>query len=698
MTKPRQRHRARRIAQSINLLVFLAAVLAICASGAFIAHLGRYDVQIDATKTRAYSLSQQTRTLLDGIEGEWTISIVLVESNVDRAVLRQIEEVLERYRESGSRIDIERIDPTDPASLAQYEALILRLRDLFAPQIEEYEEQLGRAREAYAGLLPFAANEAAALGRFVTQLGAEGGLGTELAQLRGGFSLIAQNGPQILEAVDAALATDQSRPLPDYEAARDTLYAATSQAAQDLSEVARFYAMRASTAGISEELRQHLSAGSRNHQSLAATLQGRADPLLHLRPLELTTIARELARGEAAVITGNHRAAVIPAWQLFPRSQRSNREGTVTFDERFRGEQILSSTIRSLVVERMPLVVFVHSRGDSVLRRSGDGKDVFGSASILQSSRYVVTEWRPERVERPQPASGQPAVWIVLPPAPGEGGANPAVKSKEELLLIERARLLLEGGEPVLLSLYPSILHKLRQPDPWQELAQSLDFDADTARVIFEAATAADGRRVVSQHLELLDLPSAHPIARAVHGQRLGFVLPVPVNSGSSDFSRHWSIAEVAPAANRWLEEEWVTAVAGGATEMEPQPEQALQQPVPVVAASERRHPLEQSVAQRIIVVGSGSWMLTGVADYWHELGGERIALQFPGNYELLQASVAWLAGMDDLIAQSPTSQQVERLEGLNDRNRTLWWWIIMAGLPGAALVMGIMVWIVRRR
>lgn len=691
-------HRGRRLAQWLNLLVFLAAVLVTCAAGVFIAHLDRYGWRIDATKTRAYSLSPQTVALLDQIEGEWTISIVLVESNVDRAVLRQIEEVLDRYRESNAQITVERIDPTGSASLAHYEALIQRLRDLYSPQIEDFESRLADAREALQGVIPYAANEVDLLGPVIAQVGGEGALGSELASVRNGFSLIAQNGPQILDAAATNLVTDESRPLPDYEAARDTLYGGATQAAEYLADIASRFNQYAAVPGLPEAARQHFVTRARTHQSLAAALMLASDPLLHLRPLELTSIAHELARGEAAVITSADRAAVVPAWQLFPRLQRADREGTVTFDERFRGEQILSSTIRSLVVDHMPMVVFLHAGSESILRQSTDRKDVFGSASILQSSRYDVMEWRAEQVERPRPAPGQQVVWIVVPPAPGENGGNPAVKSKEELLLLERARLLVDGGEAVLLSFYPSVLHKLRQPDPWQDLARSFNIDVQNDSVVFEAATASDGRRIVSQHIELLDLPSDHTIARAVHGQRLGFVLPVPVKDGGGEVGSRWSIAEVTPASNRWLDEEWVTALAGGTAEANPDAEQVFAEPISIVAAVERPHPLQERGSQRIVAVGSGSWMLTGVADYWHELGGERIALQFPGNYELLQASVAWLAGMDELIAQSPTSQQVQRLEGLTDRNRMVWWWMVMAGLPGAALVMGMVVWMARRR
>ena len=68
-----------------------------------------------------------------------------------------------------------------------------------------------------------------------------------------------------------------------------------------------------------------------------------------------------------------------------------------------------------------------------------------------------------------------------------------------------------------------------------------------------------------------------------------------------------------------------------------------------------------------------------------------------PGNYELLLASVAWLAGEDDLIAASPVSRQVARLEGLTPAVRTFWRWVAIAFLPAACLLAGVAVWMVRR-
>ena len=51
--------------------------------------------------------------------------------------------------------------------------------------------------------------------------------------------------------------------------------------------------------------------------------------------------------------------------------------------------------------------------------------------------------------------------------------------------------------------------------------------------------------------------------------------------------------------------------------------------PIPVVIAAERGE-------QRVIVIGSGGWMLTRIADAVTPIGGGRMALMHPGNLELL--------------------------------------------------------------
>ena len=69
-----------------------------------------------------------------------------------------------------------------------------------------------------------------------------------------------------------------------------------------------------------------------------------------------------------------------------------------------------------------------------------------------------------------------------------------------------------------------------------------------------------------------------------------------------------------------------------------------------------------------------------------------------PGNYELLLASIAWLAGQDEMIAPSAVSQQVSRLDGITPAVRARWRWIAVVVMPGGCLMLGAVVWFIRRR
>ncbi len=98
------------------------------------------------------------------------------------------------------------------------------------------------------------------------------------------------------------------------------------------------------------------------------------------------------------------------------------------------------------------------------------------------------------------------------------------------------------------------------------------------------------------------------------------------------------------------------------------------------------------------MLVGSGGWMLSYLADVAENIGGERYALRYPANFEFMQAAIAWLAGREELIAPSPASQEVSRLVGITAAVRQRWMIISMALLPGAALLLGLGTWAWRRR
>lgn len=677
-----------RVRRRLNATIYMASVITIAVVICYFASRPALRVSIDATKTRAYSLSRQSTELLDSLDGEWLIALLLIEENLGDAERRQLDEVLRRYTDVAPNITVSRIDPTDPQTLDQYESLLGRLRLIYADEISQYDAALDEGEAAFERLTLFAQQQSRQLGQVLQQVAASGIDVRDFEQRVGLFSLLAEQGGKVLEEVDKARAVHDAQPIADYETARSILAEALSQWTHQLVELAAQYEQWAQSRSVAAELRAYLQQATIEYTQLAQDLATAADPLRHLSPIELAAIGRQLKNGEAAVVVGPDAAAVIPSAQLLPRVSRG---GALAFDRRFRGEQLISATIRSLLVPNMPIVVFVHNEPQSMLRRQPKQADLLGVATLLDISRFEVREWIVGEAEPPEPRTGQNAVWIIIPPSSRQSLNT----SRRELELVETAARLIERGEPVLLNVYPSLLPGFNQPDPWAQVTARLGVEADTGAVIVERFDLGEGQSQIERAQVVQYFWADHRICEAVHGQQTFLPLPVPLQlkAEAMPTGRRMALATIDPAPNRWREQDW--AVDPEKLD-EPTRDQRFFDPQPIIVAGQRPHP-DQSGVQRFVVVGSVGWLMSYAADAVTPLGGGRVALTNPGNQELLLASVAWLADMDELIAPSAVSQQVARLDGITRPVWLRWFAIAAVGAPIMCLVLGGLVWTLRR-
>lgn len=678
--------------RGVNLGLFLIGVVTLAVVVNVFARRPALRLPFDATKTRAYSLSEHTKQLLGGLEGDWTVALVLDEAQTPRVALRQVNEVLKRYEQASPRISVVRIDPTQPDMLDAYESLLLRLRMIYRDPIRRYEQALDDGLAATATFQVFVQQQQSRLDALLHRLDASDRARLEVEQLLLLLDLRDQQGDQVVRAVAKARREDDAQPIADYEAARSILAEGLLQWSQELADMSRVYLRWQQERDLQAGLREFASAAPREYEHMAQTLLIAADPLRRLPTLELSVIGRELASGELVVIIGPSRAAVIPSSQLFPKTNvRRTAEGGVSFDRRFRGEQVISATIRSLLVEHLPMVVFMHAQEASMLRGRSGQVDLVGVAATLRVSRFAVREWAVGSMERPTAAPRQAIVWVVVPPAQRQG-IEPA---EGELQLLEAVDRLIAEGEPLLVSVYPSRWPRYGQADPWQRVGEAFGLEVETARVIYEEIATPGGgaERQRSQYLQ--DLGQDHPVAGAVQGQGLLLGLPLALRPASPapEGVEHHLIAQVEPGPNRWLEQDWDLDPD---RLDEPTLDERFDTPLPIIMAAERPHPVGFG-RQRFMLVGSGGWMLTYVADLVVSGGGKRVVLVNPGNHELMLAAVAWLSGMDDLIATSPLSQQVARLDGITGTVRAVWGWSLAAGVPLGCLVLSVVVWMGRR-
>lgn len=686
-TVPSNSHR---IAAWFRSLVFLVA------SAVFLGAMNDLFMQpelrarIDATKSRAYSLSPRSVQLLETLDGEWSITLVMVESETDMAVLRQIDEVLQRYEETAPSLAVRRIDPSNPAALTAYEQLLLDLRDREVDSIKEYEATVNEGVETFQNLIVFAGPASGWLDELVSSLAPDSEHAQDLSAISAALRLLGQRGNLVLDKVGESLEQEPGDPLPDLDAARAILYQGLSQWARELQSASRRLDRFMESGQTYPGTTRPSALVSRRLAEEAAGLAVVADRLQRLEPLQISTIARQLREGEAAIIVGPDRVMAIPASQLFATNLQKDDSGSVRIDQRFRGEQLISSAIRSMHRDTMPTVVFVHGEEQSRLEPDPRQADVTGIAMLLEAARIDVVEWAVNLGPQPAFPPGAQVVWVILPPSQRKGFE---ITSGEKRLL-ESTAFLIEQGEPVLISLYPSFLPRYGQPDPWAQIVVGLGIEAATGTVLLEETINPDGDVDVQMFQQLIEFPSDHPVARALNGQRLALPLPIPLRVvAGGDGGEVQTLASIDPGPARWLETEWTPSLDLGPVSRDGK---SMQDPMNVLLALERE-PAEGEQSQRLLVVGSGPWMLTNVADVAITGGGNRISLLNPGNHELMMASVAWLAGDDELVAQGPLSQEVARLRGIGAAQQQLYRWLLLLGLPGCVLLAGFGVWMARR-
>lgn len=680
----------RRIASRAEGVAFVVATLAAAAAAVALSSRAPLRVELDATKTRAYSLAPATQSLLASLEGPWRILLFVDGRAADPAVLRQVDEVLRRFEEAGPGIEARRIDPSDPGSSGAFEEALASLVALRAGDIARTQDAIERGVAAYDAFRNESTGQPAGLRAAAAQLPAESPVRRTVEQVAALFAQVATDGEQFRTRVVELSRTSAARPLPDLEGARSALAQGFRVWGDQLAGAATLFAEWRSDPALPQPVRNVLAGRIALYEGLAERMMVARQELEALPALELDTLNGELMKGEAAVVAGNGRLAVIPTWRIFPRSAAGSGTERISYSWSFRGEEVLSGAIRSIAGGTMPEVVFTHSERESILRARSDHNDLAAVADALRSAGFAVLEWVPARDERPKATPGRPQVFVIVP-ALRRGQLE---LGRDERALVEQASRLVGEGKPVLLTAGRSLLALLGQPDPWQKVLAPFGLEPDGTKVVLELVAKADGTPEAQPWQLVEQVEAGSPLAARLAGRPILFNQPVPLRIAEplpEGVSARIAVS-VPPGGERWLADDWK---GDGDGVREVPATKRLQAPVPVVALAERR---VSGVDQRVALVGSGGWMLTSVADLSDNLGGGRTALYNPGNRELVLASVAWLSGREDLLDAGLSGREVSRIAGLSEGARLAWLVGASIALIVGPIAVGGFVAIARRR
>lgn len=680
--------RAPRLARAARTLGF--AIACVGAAVGFALSASATGTRIDLTARGEHRLSPRAAQLLAGLDAPVELIVAVDEARIDRRALDRIGDVLDAFDASPNARAV-RIDAGSAQGAERLGTLAERLIERERPAIEA-GMRAGMAlaqgsRELGAGLTQLSdAIQAAAEGRDATARG--------WAQQRSAVARVASDELGALaDRVEERL--NRAPGVPDPAGAVAELPDALRALDEQLALMRRGVGTLGPNAGpirtAIDALRER--AGAERERALAVE-----------RP-EAARIAQVLEQGEAALVVsdgppgaGRPTIAAIELEDLFPPAIADTGRGlSVAGEAGLRAESLFTDAVAALADATPPIVVFVHGEAQRFVGRAGVLNELIGR---LRQRGIGVAEWAvavdPERpaLVPLNPGGRRPIVWAVISPnsaAPSmdlpDGSMGPSGSERAQMVADAIAGLLADG-EPVLLNLNPSIFPTFGSPDPIAALAVPFGIVVDSGRPVLRAGVG-DGRPVVQPDMGVR-MTGEHPVAQAASGLPvlLSWPLPLEVGVGAS------AVATLADDAS-WAESQWLRLWRTQPAARPLLPDQ------PTFDQGDARGPFTVAAAAevdgaRLVVVGSNTWFLDARWAERRAVDG-RVVRAAPGNPELFEASVLWLAGKDGLIGRGVEASSVARVRALDAGTLAAVRWGLIFGVPGVVLLLGLGVVFLRR-
>ncbi len=696
---------ARRVWNGLLLVVFVGATGAAMLLGGLLG--ARHNARIDLSLTGAHRLSQRTTRVLDQLGGEYEIVAAFDLSRTPRAIGDRVIDVLQEISERSDRVSLTMIDVSGANGVSQLGALSDRLFERDAGVIDTQRRLLGMAFEEVERHAGEMESLSTALQGVRDQI-PEGEPGN--ANNRAFFdqqSAVARVAARELRGLVQTLRTrtEVSVGAPDAKAIGGTLGLSLETLAQQQGELSDQLAVFSEAESLDERARARAAPLARSTRDRRDDLAILADELSRLERPDSVRIATALERNQALLVIGppGEGVTAVDLDLILPTTTAAFETTGISAAATLarRTEELITSAIGSLASPIRPIAVITHGERSRGLSLDG----VFAPMSDRLAQRGIdVVEWAtaveadPPDLVSLDPSGQRPRVYIVVNTnsaiaSRGEGDTGGSQRAQALGQAIDR---LVEQGESVLVSLNPSVFPTFGDVDPTARALDSFGIHARTGRPLLRRVV---GERGVAVGAELRPVASVKgsAIADAVFGleMRLPWAIPLELGEGAQ------ALLTIEDTPSIWGESQWArlwqTPAAQHAMlpeQPEPGDERDLERDRWVLAASGTRAHEASGRTQRIVAIGSNGWLLRDVAGAPRVVDGRIVAT---GNLELLEASVLWLAGQDELIAQSAQADSISLVKPMTASGRRTLGWALIAGLPGVILLCGVVYRVARR-
>jgi hypothetical protein len=352
-----------------------------------------------------------------------------------------------------------------------------------------------------------------------------------------------------------------------------------------------------------------------------------------------------------------------------------------------------------------PIVVIVH----------GEPREFLSEAPVLslakqrlESRGADVIEWA--CVARAEPPSlvelnkdgRRPVVYVVMSAdsasdagkAQGKGGLTGVQRCER---VGKTVASLIAAGKNLCVALNPSVVATYGDKDPIAAALEPMAIGAESGKPLLREQLNG-GSRVVVTDLVLQGGESEHPLGTSIRGLPTTLPWPVVIKHLPGGEATFVPLLGVPSTMGVWGESQWLSLwqtprerrgqlsdlpVPDPARDLVPQ---GTDGPLWVAAAAERTMP--GSGRQRVVVVGANSWLIDQVAGRSGVVDGRQVSLS-PGNLELLEQTVSYLCGRDELIARTAAATSVAMVQPIDQATLLRTRLVIILGLPALALLVG---------
>lgn len=698
-----------------RLSFWLWTMIGLCAAVASIAMANivasRFAPRFDVTASGEHRLSPRARAVLDRLSAPARLIVAADFQRVSPEAIRDTNDVLDRFTRTG-KLELSLIDLGAASGQQQFHDV---LSDLIARDKSELAVQSAAIRSAANSASELATWAQTSLSKSLDELRAAlptGGSSSvqqaksALEQRAAGARIAGRDLSAALVKIEEPLTAkigDLDLPATDKaaEILRRDLRLASDQISQIVGEVRRL----SRQTDLGEEFDRRAAAAADSISQQRDRLAVLAESLSRLPRPGVLRVAAALRQSAAAIIvppTGN-RLTAIPLEELFPPREIVLSAGARA-DNRRRVEEFLTASLASTLLEKPPIAVFVHAEERPYvteapfLERLREGLLMKG-IDIVEWD--VLLEPEPSGLTRLDPARARPAVFIILPP-----DSTTAARPGEQRGGIERSQRLGAAVEKlanehqnIQLNLNPSIQRTYGDSDPFGPAMRHFGIDSAAGKPLFTERFDQGKREIDTDRTVIAsDDGSAkvsNPVLGAIRGLPTYLPWPIGLLALPDGAAKTAPLLQVKSDASVWGESSWLliwqtprnqrAALAGSPTFDAGKDDRG---PWTVAIASEIAA-TGADPAQRLIAVGSTGWFFDSLTQPGVQVDG-RVVSPFPGNQELFDSSIYWLAFADELIAQSPQASSIP-LIGPIDPVRLLWLrMIIILGLPLCVLALGV--------